>query len=68
MSTKALVGQIAAMVVEKPSSWLCVRDRVRQVWLGVLAALGLAFSFGAVLTFTAANLSTGPLLWSGSLP
>ncbi|MEV5437044.1 iron uptake transporter permease EfeU [Streptomyces sp. NPDC052682] len=34
------------------------RARLPQVWTGVLAALALALSFGAVLTFTAASLST----------
>ncbi|GAA1982929.1 iron uptake transporter permease EfeU [Kitasatospora viridis] len=33
------------------------KGRLPQVWTGVLAALALALSFGAVLTFTAANLS-----------
>jgi high-affinity iron transporter len=33
------------------------RGRLPQVWTGVLAAVGLSFSFGAVLTFTSANLS-----------
>ncbi|WP_329224886.1 iron uptake transporter permease EfeU [Streptomyces canus] len=33
------------------------RSRVPQVWTGVLAAISLALSFGAVLTFTAASLS-----------
>ncbi|MGW3107848.1 iron uptake transporter permease EfeU [Streptomyces sp. NPDC001100] len=33
------------------------RSRLPQVWTGVLAAIALALSFGAVLTFTAANLS-----------
>ncbi|WSQ06797.1 FTR1 family protein [Streptomyces sp. NBC_01231] len=33
------------------------RSRLPQVWTGVLAAIGLAMSFGAVLTFTAASLS-----------
>ncbi|MET7486201.1 iron uptake transporter permease EfeU [Streptomyces sp. NPDC005538] len=33
------------------------RSRLPQVWTGVLAAIALAMSFGAVLTFTAANLS-----------
>ncbi|MDH6576653.1 iron uptake transporter permease EfeU [Kitasatospora sp. MAP5-34] len=32
--------------------------KLRQVWIGVLAAAALALSFGAVLTFTTANLST----------
>ncbi|WP_046732188.1 iron uptake transporter permease EfeU [Streptomyces humi] len=31
--------------------------RLPQVWTGVLAAIALALSFGAVLTFTAASLS-----------
>lgn len=34
------------------------RSRLPQVWTGVLAAVALSMSFGAVLTFTAANLST----------
>ncbi|MFF4055029.1 iron uptake transporter permease EfeU [Streptomyces sp. NPDC001668] len=33
------------------------RARLPQVWTGVLAAVSLALSFGAVLTFTAASLS-----------
>jgi len=33
------------------------RGRLYQVWTGVLAAVALALSFGAILTFTAANLS-----------
>ncbi|MFK4123158.1 iron uptake transporter permease EfeU [Streptomyces longwoodensis] len=33
------------------------RSRLPQVWTGVLAAITLAMSFGAVLTFTAASLS-----------
>ncbi|WP_328462018.1 iron uptake transporter permease EfeU [Streptomyces sp. NBC_00448] len=33
------------------------RTRLPQVWTGVLAAVALAMSFGAVLTFTAAGLS-----------
>ncbi|MFF4756303.1 iron uptake transporter permease EfeU [Streptomyces sp. NPDC002514] len=33
------------------------RSRLPQVWTGVLAAVALAMSFGAVLTFTAASLS-----------
>ncbi|MFF3964133.1 iron uptake transporter permease EfeU [Streptomyces griseorubiginosus] len=33
------------------------RSRLPQVWTGVLAAIALALSFGAVLTFTAASLS-----------
>ncbi|MEU0409358.1 iron uptake transporter permease EfeU [Streptomyces griseorubiginosus] len=33
------------------------RARLPQVWTGVLAAIALALSFGAVLTFTAASLS-----------
>ncbi|WP_035805339.1 iron uptake transporter permease EfeU [Kitasatospora mediocidica] len=33
------------------------KARLPQVWTGVLAAIALALSFGAVLTFTAANLS-----------
>ncbi|MGX5207843.1 iron uptake transporter permease EfeU [Streptomyces violaceus] len=35
-----------------------VRSRLPQVWTGVLAAIALSMSFGAVLTFTAASLST----------
>jgi high-affinity iron transporter len=34
------------------------KSRLPQVWTGVLAAIALSMSFGAVLTFTAANLST----------
>ncbi|GAA1501317.1 FTR1 family protein [Kitasatospora kazusensis] len=34
------------------------RAQLRQVWLGVLAAAALALSFGMVLTFTAASLSS----------
>ena len=34
------------------------RSRLPQVWTGVLAAIALAMSFGAVLTFTAASLTT----------
>ncbi|WP_042385555.1 iron uptake transporter permease EfeU [Streptacidiphilus melanogenes] len=33
------------------------RGRLPQVWTGVLAAVGLSLSFGAILTFTSANLS-----------
>ncbi|MCX4459007.1 FTR1 family protein [Streptomyces sp. NBC_01340] len=33
------------------------RARLPHVWTGVAAAIGLSTSFGAVLTFTAANLS-----------
>ncbi|MFD0410510.1 iron uptake transporter permease EfeU [Kitasatospora sp. NPDC127116] len=33
------------------------RARLPQVWTGVAAAVALSLSFGAVLTFTAANLS-----------
>jgi high-affinity iron transporter len=33
------------------------KGRLPQVWTGVLAAVGLSLSFGAVLTFTSANLS-----------
>ncbi|WP_461081444.1 iron uptake transporter permease EfeU [Streptomyces deserti] len=33
------------------------KSRLPQVWTGVLAAVALAMSFGAVLTFTAASLS-----------
>ncbi|MFJ8623948.1 iron uptake transporter permease EfeU [Kitasatospora sp. NPDC093550] len=33
------------------------KDRLPQVWTGIAAALALSLSFGAVLTFTAANLS-----------
>ncbi|WP_030230858.1 iron uptake transporter permease EfeU [Streptomyces sp. NRRL S-350] len=33
------------------------KNRLPQVWTGVAAALALSLSFGAVLTFTAANLS-----------
>ncbi|MGW0371768.1 iron uptake transporter permease EfeU [Streptomyces coeruleorubidus] len=34
------------------------KSRLPQVWTGVLAAIALSMSFGAVLTFTAASLST----------
>ncbi|MBV9022463.1 MAG: FTR1 family protein [Streptomycetaceae bacterium] len=34
------------------------KSRLPQVWTGVLAAIVVALSFGAVLTFTAANLPT----------
>ncbi|WP_225849498.1 iron uptake transporter permease EfeU [Streptomyces sp. HPF1205] len=33
------------------------KSRLPQVWTGVLAAIALSMSFGAILTFTAANLS-----------
>jgi high-affinity iron transporter len=33
------------------------RSRLRAVWLGVAAAVGLSLVFGAVLTFTSSNLS-----------
>jgi FTR1 family protein len=33
------------------------RTRLPYVWTGVAAAVGLSMSFGAVLTFTSANLS-----------
>ncbi|MGV9562718.1 iron uptake transporter permease EfeU [Streptomyces sp. NPDC003480] len=33
------------------------KSRLPQVWTGVLAAIALAMSFGAILTFTAASLS-----------
>ncbi len=34
------------------------RERLGQVWTGVLAAVALSVSFGAVLTFAAASMST----------
>ncbi|MFB7743510.1 iron uptake transporter permease EfeU [Streptomyces sp. NPDC056132] len=34
------------------------KSRLPQVWTGVLAAVALAMSFGAVLTFSAANMPT----------
>ncbi|MFF5139772.1 iron uptake transporter permease EfeU [Streptomyces sp. NPDC013157] len=44
------------------------RNRLLQVWTGVLAAIALAMSFGAVLTFTAASLSaTAQEAFGGSL-
>ncbi|MGW7422630.1 iron uptake transporter permease EfeU [Streptomyces sp. NPDC054813] len=44
------------------------RNRLSQVWTGVLAAIALALSFGAVLTFTAASLSaTAQEAFGGSL-
>ncbi|WP_369252094.1 iron uptake transporter permease EfeU [Streptomyces sp. R41] len=33
------------------------RSRLPHVWTGVAAAIGLSMSFGAILTFTSANLS-----------
>ncbi len=33
------------------------RDRLRPIWLGVAAAVGLSLAFGALLTFTSNNLS-----------
>ncbi|MGW2958593.1 iron uptake transporter permease EfeU [Streptomyces sp. NPDC001220] len=44
------------------------KSRLPQVWTGVLAAIALALSFGAVLTFTAASLSaTAQEAFGGSL-
>ncbi|MEE4543072.1 iron uptake transporter permease EfeU [Streptomyces sp. V4-01] len=44
------------------------RSRLPQVWTGVLAAVAVSMSFGAVLTFTAANLSaTAQESFSGTL-
>ncbi|MFF0162215.1 iron uptake transporter permease EfeU [Streptomyces sp. NPDC005263] len=44
------------------------RSRLPQVWTGVLAAIALAMSFGAVLTFTAASLSaTAQEAFAGTL-
>ncbi|MFF4303020.1 iron uptake transporter permease EfeU [Streptomyces sp. NPDC001601] len=44
------------------------KKRLPQVWTGVLAAIALAMSFGAVLTFTAASLSaTAQEAFGGSL-
>ncbi|MGW0413014.1 iron uptake transporter permease EfeU [Streptomyces collinus] len=44
------------------------RARLTQVWTGVLAAVALAMSFGAVLTFTAASLSqTAQEAFAGTL-
>ncbi|MFI6685189.1 iron uptake transporter permease EfeU [Streptomyces sp. NPDC050485] len=44
------------------------KSRLPQVWTGVLAALALAMSFGAVLTFTAASMSaTAQEAFGGSL-
>ncbi|MGW7237855.1 iron uptake transporter permease EfeU [Streptomyces sp. NPDC054804] len=44
------------------------KNRLPQVWTGVLAAIALALSFGAVLTFTAASLSaTAQETFGGSL-
>ncbi|SFF03339.1 high-affinity iron transporter [Actinacidiphila alni] len=34
------------------------KARLPHVWTGVLAAIAMSMSFGAILTFTAANLST----------
>ncbi|MEU2873261.1 iron uptake transporter permease EfeU [Streptomyces olivoreticuli] len=44
------------------------KSRLPQVWTGVLAAIALSLSFGAVLTFTAATLSaTAQEAFGGSL-
>ncbi|MFE3037287.1 iron uptake transporter permease EfeU [Streptomyces canus] len=44
------------------------KSRLPQVWTGVLAAVALSMSFGAVLTFTAASLSaTAQEAFSGTL-
>ncbi|RLV04452.1 iron permease [Streptomyces griseocarneus] len=44
------------------------RNRLPHVWTGVLGAIALSLSFGAVLTFTAANLSaTAQEAFGGSL-
>ncbi|MGW3408229.1 iron uptake transporter permease EfeU [Streptomyces sp. NPDC000888] len=44
------------------------RARLPHVWTGVAAAIGLSMSFGAILTFTAANLSgTGQEAFGGTL-
>ncbi|MFC1418022.1 iron uptake transporter permease EfeU [Streptacidiphilus cavernicola] len=44
------------------------KSRLPQVWTGVLAAIGLSLSFGAVLTFTANSLSaTDQEAFGGSL-
>jgi high-affinity iron transporter len=44
------------------------RARLPQVWTGVLAAISLALSFGAVLTFTAASLpATAQEAFGGAL-
>ncbi|MDQ1072986.1 iron uptake transporter permease EfeU [Streptomyces canus] len=44
------------------------RSRLPQVWTGVLAAISLALSFGAVLTFTAASLpATAQEAFGGAL-
>lgn len=44
------------------------RARLPHVWTGVAAAIGLSLSFGAILTFTAANLSgTGQEAFGGTL-
>ncbi|MCC3772746.1 iron uptake transporter permease EfeU, partial [Streptomyces sp. UNOC14_S4] len=44
------------------------RNRLPHIWTGVLGAIALSMSFGAVLTFTAANLSaTAQETFGGSL-
>ena len=44
------------------------KSRLPQVWTGVLAAIALSLSFGAVLTFTAANLpATAQEAFGGTL-
>ncbi|MGW3265955.1 iron uptake transporter permease EfeU [Streptomyces sp. NPDC001056] len=44
------------------------RSRLPQVWTGVLAAIAVAMSFGAVLTFTAASMpETAQEAFGGSL-
>ncbi|WEO93725.1 iron uptake transporter permease EfeU [Streptomyces sp. FXJ1.172] len=44
------------------------RSRLSQVWTGVLAAIALAMSFGAVLTFTAASMpATAQEAFGGTL-
>src|SRR6202022_3154315 len=44
------------------------KSRLPQVWTGVLAAVAMSMSFGAILTFTAANLSaTAQETFAGTL-
>ncbi len=53
-------GLEAALVVSILVAYLVKSghaDRLRPVWLGVLAAIGVSLAFGALLTFTSQSLS-----------
>ena len=53
-------GLEAALVVSILVAYLVKSghaDRLRPVWLGVLAAVGMSLAFGALLTFTSQSLS-----------